>query len=99
MNLMSELFQDISRALNPVILDQHPRGSMEDKIAFLNASDGWRDIFIQAGLDPNDQFEWLAAEVYSGHRSDAQRRVNRALDLAYEAACDRRERDMFENAA
>jgi hypothetical protein len=99
MKIMSELFQDISRALNPAIHDQHPRGSMEDKIAFLNSSAGWRDIFIQAGLDPDDQFEWLAAEVYSGHRSDAQRRVNRALDLAYEAACNRRERDMFENAA
>ncbi len=99
MKIMSELFQDISRALNPAINDKHPRGSMEDKIAFLNDSDGWRDIFIQAGLDPDDQFEWLAAEVFSGHRSDAQRRVNRALDLAYEAACARRERDMFEDAA
>jgi hypothetical protein len=96
---MSELFHDISRALNPAIHDQHPRGTEQDKIAFLNASGGWRDIFIQAGLDPNDQFEWLAAEVYSGHRSDAQRRVNRALDLAYEAACASRERDMFEDAA
>jgi hypothetical protein len=96
---MSELFRDISRALNPAINDQHPRGSTEDKIAFLNSSAGWRDIFTQAGLDPNDQFEWLAAEVYSGHRSDAQRRVNRALDLAYEAACNRRELDMVENAA
>jgi hypothetical protein len=47
---MSELFRDISRALNPAINDQHPRGSMEDKIAFLNSSAGWRDIFIQAGL-------------------------------------------------
>jgi hypothetical protein len=96
---MSELFRDISLALNPAINDQHPRGSTEDKIAFLNDSDGWRDIFIQAGLDPDDQLEWLAAEIYSGHRSDAQRRVNRALDLAYEAACNRRERDMFEDAA
>jgi hypothetical protein len=96
---MSELFRDISRALNPVICDQHPRGSTEDKIAFVNSSDGWRDIFEKAGLDADMEFEWLAAEVYSGHRSDAQRRVNRALNLAYEAACDRRERDMVENAA
>jgi hypothetical protein len=96
---MSELFRDISRALNPVILDQHPRGTEQDKIAFLNDSDGWRDIFEKAGLDPDMEFEWLAAEVYSGHRSDAQRRVNRALELAYNAACDRRERDMFESNA
>ncbi|WP_133719040.1 hypothetical protein [Methylocaldum gracile] len=94
---MSELFLELGRALNPAINDQHPRGTVQDKIAFLNDSDSWRDIFTKAGLDPDMEFEWLAAEVYSGHRSDAQRRVNRALELAYNAACDRRERDMFES--
>jgi hypothetical protein len=96
---MSALFEDICRALNPAIQGDHPRGTIQDKLAFLNSTDGWREIFEMAGLDPDDEFEWLAAEIYAGYRSDAQRRLNRALDLAYEAACDRRERDLFENAA